>query len=682
MSTFSIPPQPDIDGLRAIAVLLVVAFHAFPSWVRGGFIGVDVFFVISGYLISTIIFENLERGTFSFAEFYARRVKRIFPALLLVFVASYSFGWFALLADEYKQLGKHIAAGAGFVSNIVLWNEAGYFDNSAETKPLLHLWSLGIEEQFYIVWPLLLWMAWKRKFNLLTITILVAVVSFYLNVNGIRKDAVATFYSPQTRFWELLCGSLLAWVTLYKKDAFSSIRTKIDGWLASALYKEKLEPDGKALSNVLSFLGMFLLALGFWPINKGYSFPGKWAIVPVLGAVLTISACPNAWVNRTVLSNRLAVWFGLISFPLYLWHWPLLSFARIIEGEVPSRSIRISAVITSVAFAWLTYKFVESPIRLGKRSIAKTTVLIVLTAFVGSVGYSTYRRDGFKFRDSIKLITPILEDKVIPGVTRTSDGSCEKKLNLQTASGTICLTNSQSPEVLIVGDSHSMALNSAAYLNKLSVKTLLIGVHGCAPLYGYSLLDGSSPRQGCDSLAAQFIEIADHYENIKKIIISTRGPFYFSGEGDAIEGKSNFSIVAQGGNRASQAEMFYKGYSAFVSKLINLKKDVVFVIEVPELGEDPAGCIVNRPFTLTKKFISSCSQDKVKVIARQAIYREMVHKIKSDNASLKVYDPLDVFCDSATCYGMRNGKLLYWDDNHISVTASEIVMSDLLSKEY
>ncbi len=203
--------RPDIDGLRAVAVLSVVAFHAFPAWMKGGFIGVDVFFVISGFLITTIIFENLDRGTFSFAEFYARRIKRIFPALLLVLVASFAFGWFSLLADEYKQLGKHIAAGAGFVSNLVLWSELGYFDNSAETKPLLHLWSLGIEEQFYIAWPFFLWLAWKRNFSFLTLTILVAFLSFYLNFNGIKKDAVATFYSPQTRFWELLAGSILAW---------------------------------------------------------------------------------------------------------------------------------------------------------------------------------------------------------------------------------------------------------------------------------------------------------------------------------------------------------------------------------------------------------------------------------------------------------------------------------------
>lgn len=390
--------RPDIDGLRAVAVLAVVAFHAFPNLVRGGFIGVDVFFVISGYLISTIIFENLDKGTFSFTEFYARRIKRIFPALLLVLIACFAFGWFALLADEYKQLGKHIAAGAGFISNFTFWNEAGYFDNSAETKPLLHLWSLGIEEQFYIVWPLFLWLAWKRKFNLLTITIVVAIASFVLNIKGIKQDMVATFYSPQTRFWELLSGSLLAWVTLYKKDTFANVKLKLDYWLSRIVYSEKQEADGKTLSNVLSFIGLLLLVYGFWRINKELSFPGMWALVPVLGAVLIITAGSKAWVNRTILSNKIAIWFGLISFPLYLWHWPLLSFARIIESEVPSRNIRIAAVIFSIALAWLTYKLVQRPLRFGKRSKVKVTLLVTIMTIVGYVGYNTYERNGLSFR--------------------------------------------------------------------------------------------------------------------------------------------------------------------------------------------------------------------------------------------------------------------------------------------
>lgn len=401
--------RPDIDGLRAVAVLSVVAFHAFPTWMTGGFIGVDVFFVISGFLISTIIFENLDKGTFSFAEFYARRVRRIFPALVLVLLTCLTFGWFLLLPDEFGQLGKHIAAGTGFVSNLVLWVEAGYFDNSADTKPLLHLWSLGIEEQFYIVWPFVLWLAWKRKSNLLTLTILLALVSFYLNLKGIKKDPVATFYSPQTRFWELLSGSILAWFALYKKDAFTNFKLRLAGWRAKLGYREAVEPDGRTLSNVISFVGGLLLIYGFWRITKDVSFPGNWAVMPVLGTVLIILAGPKAWINRSILSNKIAVWFGLISFPLYLWHWPLLSFARIVEGEVPSHNIRSAIVALSILLAWLTVKFFEKPFRFGDfKARLKLSILCGAMFVLGSAGFFVSDKD---FTETLRHENIILERK-------------------------------------------------------------------------------------------------------------------------------------------------------------------------------------------------------------------------------------------------------------------------------
>jgi peptidoglycan/LPS O-acetylase OafA/YrhL len=471
--------RPDIDGLRAIAVLAVVAFHAFPSWIRGGFIGVDVFFVISGYLISTIIFENLDKGTFSFAEFYSRRIKRIFPALILVLVACFVFGWFTLLADEYKQLGKHIAAGAGFVSNIVFWNEAGYFDNAADTKPLLHLWSLGIEEQFYIVWPLLLWFAWRRKFNLLTITILVATVSFILNIKEIKHDAVATFYSPQTRFWELLSGSLLAWMTLYKKDASTSIKNKIDGYLASIVYREKQNADGKTLSNFLSLVGLLLLAYGFWRINKELSFPGKWALVPVLGAIFIISAGSKAWVNRAILSNKVAVWFGLISFSLYLWHWPLLSFARIIENEVPSRSIRIAAVVLSIVLAWLTYKIVERPIRVGKVVMSKS-VGIFLISITAVLGYSSYKTNGFLFyrfnASDLSIVKAFLPKYSLEYTSKRFSDLSNKSFD----------DNGLRVKIVIIGDSYAQDLVNAIYETGLNQRFQIVTRHirkECGNLY-------------------------------------------------------------------------------------------------------------------------------------------------------------------------------------------------------
>jgi len=204
--------------LRALAILFVVIYHAFPSVISGGFIGVDVFFVISGFLISRIIYTQLETTGFSFTQFYIRRIKRIFPALFVVLLFCFVFGWFNLLADEFKQLGLHIAGGAGFVANLVLWNESGYFDNASETKPLLHLWSLGIEEQFYFFWPILVCLAWKRKMNLLWVGVAVGVMSFTLNLYEVlyTLNFTKAFYSPLTRFWELMVGAVLAYLAVYK----------------------------------------------------------------------------------------------------------------------------------------------------------------------------------------------------------------------------------------------------------------------------------------------------------------------------------------------------------------------------------------------------------------------------------------------------------------------------------
>ncbi|WP_445577643.1 Acyltransferase [Pseudomonas sp. E141] len=212
MSTY-LKYRPDIDGLRAVAVLAVVLYHAFPRDFPGGFIGVDVFFVISGYLITGILIKSLSRDSFSILDFYARRIRRIFPALLLVLFSCLLFGWFFLIDSEFQQLGKHAASGAGFVANLVLWSESGYFDSAAEMKPLLHLWSLGIEEQFYLVWPFVLWLAWQfRRASLALVPVLLFIISFYFSVTMVHVDPVGAFYSPLTRFWELAVGG--GWLIL------------------------------------------------------------------------------------------------------------------------------------------------------------------------------------------------------------------------------------------------------------------------------------------------------------------------------------------------------------------------------------------------------------------------------------------------------------------------------------
>lgn len=373
--------RPDIDGLRAVAVLSVVVFHAFPDWMKGGFTGVDIFFVISGFLISTVVFENLDNGTFRFTDFYARRIRRIFPALIVVLCFCLLFGWFVLIAEELNQLGKHIAAGAGFVSNLVLWNEAGYFDHSSDTKPLLHLWSLGIEEQFYIFWPFIIWLAWRRSFNILTLIIMLALVSFALNISKVDQDPVATFYSPQTRFWELLCGSLLAYAALYGRDFHATYIAGPGARLSSLFYRNGVETNRNSLNNAASIVGSLLVAYGLYKIDKDIDFPGNWAVIPVFGTVLIIASGPKAWINRNILSNTVAVWIGKISFPLYLWHWPLLSFAHIIENKAPDLGIRLGAVSLSVLLALMTFKFVEQPIRYVNRN-AKTKLYALCGAML------------------------------------------------------------------------------------------------------------------------------------------------------------------------------------------------------------------------------------------------------------------------------------------------------------
>lgn len=377
--------RPDIDGLRAIAVLAVVMFHAFPNVIRGGFIGVDIFFVISGFLISTIIFENLQKGTFSFSNFYARRIKRIFPALILIFVTCLILGWFILIPEEINQLARHIVAGTGFVSNIVMWHEVGYFDNIAETKPLLHLWSLGIEEQFYIIWPLLIWLVWKRNLNLLSLIIIFTFISFSLNIKNIEQDPMGTFYLPLTRAWELLCGSILAWHLIKKSKNVP-------------IFKETLKNltfyDEQKLSHIYSIVGILLLVYGLWRINKNLTYPSYWAIIPVLGSILIILAGQKAWFNRKILSNKVLVWFGLISFPLYLWHWPLLSFGYIIYFDTPPQKFRILAIIISVILAWLTVKFIEKPLRLGNyKSTLKVIILSSSMVFVSIISFFISRAD-------------------------------------------------------------------------------------------------------------------------------------------------------------------------------------------------------------------------------------------------------------------------------------------------
>ena len=390
----------DIDGLRAVAVLSVVTFHAFPTVLPSGFVGVDIFFVISGFLISSIIFEELAiKHRLSFANFYARRIRRIFPALAIVLVACLIAGYALLWADDFRRLGKHVIAGAGFVSNLALWQEANYFDVASDTKVLLHLWSLGIEEQFYLIWPALIWIAWRLRLNQFTLFAVIFLCSLVYGIKATPSNPMAAFYSPAARFWELAAGSILAYIAASKPHAAAWIESRISTVVSSVLFERGSVDQEKAYRNFLSTVAMALIVTSVFAITRRHEFPGWWALMPVTGTYLIILAGPDAWLNRLVLSNRIMVWIGLISYPLYLWHWPILAFARGHYGsvEVPPE-VRIALMSIAVGLAWLTYYFVEKPIRFDYRQRWIAPALVSAMVAVGAFGVLDVVNNGFPGR--------------------------------------------------------------------------------------------------------------------------------------------------------------------------------------------------------------------------------------------------------------------------------------------
>lgn len=420
----------DIDGLRAIAVLSVVVFHAFPSVLRGGFIGVDVFFVISGFLISSLLMRSMQTRSFSLAEFYRRRIQRIFPALLAVLVCVYAFGWYVGLQNEFSQLGKHIVGGASFSSNIVLWKEAGYFDTASELKPLLHLWSLGVEEQFYILWPLFIFALWRYEKLKLPGLIAALAISFLINIKFIHSHPAATFYLPVSRFWELIAGAIAGYSVLAHKP--------VPGHGLRA----------RRVVSGISVAGIALVGIGLMLTSNKSSFPGYWAALPVVGASCLLWAGPAAYVNRMVLSAPWLRGVGLISYPLYLWHWPILAFGAILNGgTAPSPWFRAAAIFASLGLAWATYRFIETPVRKSPASVSKVSMLACTMGIVGVLGYLAWKEQLPEARLSDVVPQRIIEavgDWNYPGLLQL-----ERWQNLDTYRNL-----ETEPDTLLFGDSH------------------------------------------------------------------------------------------------------------------------------------------------------------------------------------------------------------------------------------
>lgn len=637
--------RPDIDGLRAIAVSAVLLFHIFPSWLRGGFVGVDVFFVISGFLISSGIFKEVDDGRFSYLKFYARRVRRIFPALALVLIVSLGLGWALLLPEEYKVLGKHVTAGVGFLSNIVLWKESGYFDTAAELKPLLHLWSLGIEEQFYIVWPVAASLLLLRKGWFAALLGLAGIASFACNITLVERYPTATFYLPVTRFWELLAGAGLAYQFHRGRQL--------------------------ALRNDLAGVGLVLLLVSLvWTPSAG--FPGWWAAMPVAGTYLLIATGPETVIGRRLLGSRLFVFVGVISYPLYLWHWPLLAFARLANMSVGRLDVGLALMTLSVLLAWLTYLFIERPVR-TKHATARTALALAgLMTAVGAAGFASMRGDAGWIRLGSLSSTagaPVPELAPPGGVCQTPSG-----LPL----GFCSQSQPGSPKAALFGDSH--AHHHYAGLARVDDKRnwLLIGHTSCPPVNGIDI-ENYSPQ--CRERTEYVTRYLAEQRSIELVVLAFYGGYFLTTDvaADHIAmgfGPSRTRVTGSGMEGWSREQIFFAGLGRTVERLEAAGKRVVVIISGPELPFFPRNR-VRLAFTAAE-LKERLTIKRAEVLARQAPLRKGLLEMQRAHAGLRVFDVLDWLCDGPDCCLVKTGGLTYQDSHHLSDLASDLVARQFL----
>jgi peptidoglycan/LPS O-acetylase OafA/YrhL len=655
--------RPDIDGLRAIAVLAVVVFHALPPWLPGGFAGVDIFFVISGYLITGILLRELEQGRFSLAGFYERRARRIFPALTLVLVACLLFGGFTLFPDEFTQLGKHTFAGAAFVANLAFWREAGYFDKAAELKPLLHLWSLGIEEQFYIVWPLLLWVTRKWAVPAYVMTCGVMAVSFALNVFMVGGHPVAAFYLPVTRFWELAIGGFLAVRELH-------LRGGQQPWLGA----RPLVANGKAV------LGLALIGVSLGVLDEHKAFPGAWAALPTVGAALLISASREAWLNKHLLGSRVLVFVGLLSYPLYLWHWPLLSFRRVVWPADTSTAVTLALVLLSFLLAWLTYRLVEQPIRHDRawRSRPRLALLVSgmgVTAVVGVCVQQQLLPVRLEERDAFATRELQLDKS-----WRASSGGtkCEGLPEVGDAVRRFCTSMGEGAPngtFVVWGDSHAIAW-SPVFLEaarQAGMRAVIFSVEGCPPLAGVRRSDGHG-AQHCNvfGIAEQIIE-SIHRLRPQHVFLVARWSMYQQGwlVNQRLQKATHFLTAEENGK--ADAETSRAALTTQLDKTLRLLEGypTTIVKTVPILSLPPRIGLLRD----SEHFEPTLAQHK----AFEAFGDALIDQAVRTHRQVDAMDPSRFLCEEK-CRSVLDGKLLYSDDNHLTAQGTLLFKPIILSK--
>ena len=646
--------RPDIDGLRALAVLSVLVYHVDPLLLSSGFLGVDIFFVISGYLISLIVFRELAQGEFSFSHFYARRVRRLFPALIAVILACLVFGGFALFAEEYQRLGRHAVAAISFLLNFLLMREAGYFNVVSDAKPLLHLWSLSVEEQFYLVWPVLLLLAARvrLKTGVLLGALVVGSFAFALHLGQTRLDAL--YFHPLARFWELLFGAGLAYV--HHRFGVDALQTRLK-WLWG--------------QHLLSLAGLVAICAAMCLFDSKTPHPSWPTVLPLLGAVALIASGPLAMGNR-VLAFKPLVWVGLISYPLYLWHWPLVSFVRIMESGAPSSLMLWGGAGAAVLLAWGTYRFIERPLRFSPKSRAVLLGLVAGMGLMLVVAGLVWQTGGVPGRESVRHAA---DASALMKREPATDELCRRGFAHIEAPVYCRLNASQGRLVAVVGDSHAHALypGIAEKAAALGYGALLLANSGCPPLSGTAWGRNEAEKTACAASIEKILSAIEGDQRIAAVVLATRGPQYIDGTGfGPVEAHYNYPPLAAWGDGSAgghdAATVFERGLGKSVQRLERKNIPLVYLLQVPELGVPAHNC-VDRPLTLTG-LNPGCVVARSVYESRMQVYRQRVERVVAQVPSLDVVDPLPVFCDGAQCVGMRDEQLLYADDNHISLVGA------------
>jgi peptidoglycan/LPS O-acetylase OafA/YrhL len=650
--------RPEIDGLRALAVLPVIFFHAGFGPFEGGYVGVDIFFVISGYLITSIIIAEKERGTFTLVGFYNRRARRILPALLFVICVSLPFAWVLLAATNMKEFAKSVRAISVFGSNFFFARDAaGYFTTAAELKPLLHTWSLAVEEQFYLVFPVFLLLVWRVGYRWLAFLLAaLAVVSFTFAQWGAIHRPLETFFLTHARAWELLTGGLVA-LLLSGKSGFAATMQSIP----------------IAARELAGLIGFALIAYGVLAFDKATPYPGFYALAPTLGASLIILFSTAETFAARLLSMKLLVGAGLVSYSAYLWHQPLFAFVRFYNNEQPGTIVLVALIILSFVLAAITWRFVEQPFRTTKRVtrsffIAAGSISALLFLF-GHV-FGNYNRI---FEPGVAAPARFLRSLAYPQLnTRCDRVPVGGETNLE-----YCLIGDKSAatKVALLGDSHSEVLLPSfdEVARPLGQGVIHVTLGGCPGLLGIHVLQHN---RLCPELARrQFEYVRDNH--IRKVFFVSRWTLYTDGD---YNGKNIYHVgMDRSGKRDKEAsrKAFLQGLEQTVEAYRNINVRVHIVAQVPLQRIRPEQ-------VYHQLFYGNASEARIAdTVGKMAVPLEEHRRLQSFTrdafakyaaaGKITLIDFDAIFCDQARCSFGDQYESFYFDTDHLSTSGSSLV---------